>query len=351
MYLKHISALVPAFLILLITILACNLQSDITTAAPVAETSAVPVIEPAIASPIPVVNHIAIPGSPNQGKTTYDVESNSTALEKRAPYGDSWDINRLERPFLQDMTYVSDLDIHSFSVVGDDTWWYVSIDLIGSEPNNSLGINYGVEIDLDHDGFGDYLIWAHPPFSTSWDTAPVQIYQDKNHNTSGISATKCDAPITTDGYETKIYNGGVGDEDPDMAWVRTKAGANADVQFAFKKSWSGVVFMLGVISDAGLKDNQKLDYVDRFTEAEAGSPVRDKEYYPLGALFAVDNSCREAFGFKSNGYEPQICPKEPPPPREPGAPPPPEGPCQPPPGGCPPGLPWLPDQCKCDELI
>ncbi len=330
----NIRALSPAILIVLITILACNLPGSLPVTAPppvVLE----PVIEPVLASPVPVVNHIAIPGSPNQGKTIYDVESNSTALEKRAPYGDSWDINRLERAFLQDMTYVPDLDIHTFSVVGDDTWWYVSIDLIGSEPNNSLGINYGVEIDLDHDGFGDYLIWAHPPYSTSWDTAPVQIYQDKNHDTSGISATKSDAPITTDGYETRIYNGGVGDADPDMAWMRSKAGATADVQFAFKKSWSGVVFMLGVISDAGLKDNLKLDYVDRFTEAEGGSPVRDKKYYPLGALFAVDNSCREAFGFKSNGYEPQICPKEPPPPREPSEPgvPPPTG-CQPPAGGC-----------------
>jgi len=67
--------------------------------------------------------------------------------------------------------------------------------------------------------------------------------------------------------------------------------------------------MLGVISDAGLKDVAKLDYVDRFTEAEAGSPVKDKQYYPLKALFAVDNTCREAFGFKPTGDESQLCPR------------------------------------------
>jgi len=35
-----------------------------------------------------------------------------------------------------------------------------------------------------------------------------------------------------------------------------------------------------------------LDYVDRIEEAQAGSPVRDKKYYPLGDLYLVDNVCR-----------------------------------------------------------
>jgi hypothetical protein len=94
-----------------------------------------------------------------------------------------------------------------------------------------------------------------------------------------------------------------------MAWVRLGSGADSTLEFAFKKSWSGTVFMLGVFSDAGLKDVGKLDYVDRFTEADAGSPVKDKKYYPLGDLFAVDNTCQEAFGFEPTGYEPKLCPR------------------------------------------
>ncbi len=344
MIIKTLRATLPAAAIVIISILACNLPTGQATQAPEVVTSA-PL---AASSPVPVIQHLMIPGNPGSGKLIYDVESHSTALEKRAPYGDSYDINRLERPFLQDMTYVSDLDIHTFSVTNDKDWWYVSIDLIGSDPNNPLGINYGVEIDLDHDGFGDYLIWAHPPYSASWDTSPVQIFQDQNHNTGGLSATKSDAPISTDGYEALIFNGGTGDADADMAWVRINAGSDANVQLAFKKSWSGTVFMLGVIADAGLKDNQKLDYVDRFTEEEAGSPVRDKQYYPLKALFAVDNFCREAFGFKSTGYEPQSCPRAAPPTREPGEPPPPPSGCQP--LSCSPGWQWNSSSCQC-ELI
>jgi hypothetical protein len=247
----------------------------------------------------------------SSGKPTYDVESSGTAAEKRAPYGDSYDINRLERPFLQDMTYVPDLDIETFSLGLDNDFYYVSIDLIGADPNNSIGIQYGVELDLNADGFGDYIVLARQPFTTDWTTNQVQVYADNNHDTAGLSGDKSDAPITTDGYDKLIYDGSSAtNTDPDLAWVRINYSDDANVQFAFKRSWAGSSFMYGVIADAGLKDVGKLDFVDRFKEAEAGSPVKDKKYYPLGALYAVDNTCREVFGFKPDGYEPMICPKD-----------------------------------------
>jgi hypothetical protein len=241
---------------------------------------------------------------------------------------------------------VPDLDIVSYTVASDANFWYVSIELIGTNPNNSLGINYGLELDQDHDGFGDFLIWAHPPYSTDWETSPVQIFEDQNHDTGGLSGEKSDAPLEGDGYETLIFHGGSEDADPDMAWVRVNAGAQAAVQFAFKSGWSGKVFMLGVIADGGLKAAGQLDYVDRFTEAEAGSPVKDKQYYPLGSLFAVDNACREAFGFGPSGYEPQLCPRGESQPGGGGS----GGPtgCQPPGGSCPAGFHWWPDpHCAC----
>jgi hypothetical protein len=300
---------------ILIFILACNLptstsfNADQITALPVEVTSSTAEL-PAVTS-TPVVTHLMTPStSPPSGQIVYDVESSGTALEKRAPYGDSYDINRLERPFLQDMTYVSDLDIVTYTVSSDADWYYISIELIGSDPNNPLGINYGVELDINHDGFGDHIIWSSPPYTPNWDTLNVKIYSDKNHNSGGLSGEKSDAPFTADGYELLTFNGGVGDADPDMAWVRVNAGRESTVQFAFKKSWSGTVFMLGVLADSGMQDVTRLDYVDRFTEAEAGSPIKDKEYYPLNSLFEVDNACREAFGFKPNGYEPQLCPRE-----------------------------------------
>jgi hypothetical protein len=147
-----------------------------------------------------------------------------------------------------------------------------------------------------------------------------------------------------------IFDGSVGGADPDIAWVRINAGVQATVQFAFKRSWSGSVFMLGVLADAGWKDPGKLDYVDRLPIAEAGSPVKDNQNYPLKGLFLVDNTCRDAFGFEPTRYEPQICPVEPTPTRGPREPEPGEGPtpvplgCQPDPT-CPFG--WDAINCMC----
>jgi len=316
---KPIRSAVQGLNLLLIAVLACNLPGEISftatpsnagTPQPGPAASLSPSLETLPASTLtPTVTHLKTPGEPGKGKIVYDCESQSTALEKRAPGCEWYDWNWLERSFQQDMTYVSDLDIYSYTVASDTDWWYVSFDLMGTNPNNAMGINFGVELDLNHDGFGDFLVLGDSTSTNTWDTAPVQIFQDKNHDTAGLSGERSDAPITTDGYETSIFPGGA---DPDMAWMRlTQDGP----QFAFKKSWSGVVFMLGVFADAGLKDPKKLDYVDRFEEAEAGSPIKGKPNYPLKALFLVDNVCREAFGFNPSGEEPQLCPREAPPPK------------------------------------
>jgi hypothetical protein len=209
------------------------------------------------------------------------------------------------------MTYVPDLDIVNANLSKDTNFYYVSVLLIGTDPNNSLGINYGLEFDLNADGFGDILILAHPPYAQAWQTNNVQVFKDTNHDTGGLSGENSDAPIITNGYDSKIFDG-TGD-DPDLAWVRIKAGEYSTLQFAFKRTLPGGSFMMGVLADAGLKDPGKLDYNDRFTAAEAGSPEKNESEYPLKALFAVDNTCREAFGFNPTGYEPQLCPKEAPP--------------------------------------
>lgn len=262
------------------------------------------------ATSTPVITHIDFPiNAVDLGAIIYDVESSGTAPEKRAPYGDSYDIYRMERPFTQDMTYIPDMDIATYNVRLTEDWIYVSIELIGTDPNNEIGIHYGVELDLDGDGFGEYIIWASPPYTPEWSTEGVQVFADKNHDTGGLSAELSDAPIDSDGYETKIFDSGVGD-DPDLAWVRAYSSRQATIQFAFKESMAGSSFLLGVLSDAGLRDVGRMFYNDRFTEAEAGSPEKSEKLYPLKELYAFDNACREAFNFKATGYEPLLCPRD-----------------------------------------
>jgi len=265
---------------------------------------------PETAEGIPVTGPSMRPAEvvPAPIKMIDDVESSGTGPQRRAPYGDSYKLNRFERPFLQDMTYVADLDIHKFGLSEDEDWYYISIQLIGDNPNREPAINYGAEIDLNADGFGDYMIWAHPPYQDQWDTSNVQVFQDSNLDAGGMSSTQSDAVFDGDGYDTLVFDGSTQENaDPDFAWVRWMSQEAAIVQFAFKKSWSGPAFMVGVVSDAGLKDISKYDYNDYITNVDAGSPVRDNKNYPLGSLYALDNTCWEPYGIRSTGFEPKAC--------------------------------------------
>lgn len=296
-------------LVLTLGLQACNLPGSIPateTPLPPAPTEA---SAPPAATETPGIVHQAIPVSAPNAQPYPDVTSAGTAPEQRAPFGDSYNINRLERPFLQDMTYVSDLDVSSLAISQDGEWYYVSIGLVGRNPNNELGIQYSVELDTNLDSYGDFLIVAGPPFTSEWSAGNIRIYQDTNNNTAGFSATRSDAPFSGDGFNALIHDpaGGVV-LDPDVAWVRLGEGEYATLQFAFKKSWAGTKFLYSVMADAGPRDPALLDYVDHWTNQEAGSPVRDSGFYPLGQLFAVDNTCYQAVGFTPTGYEPKICP-------------------------------------------
>jgi hypothetical protein len=245
------------------------------------------------------------------GKFIYDVVSVDTAAEQRAPYGDSYDINLLERPFMGDMSYVADLDITGYSLSFDEKFYYVSIALVGTNPNNDLGIQYAVELDLDADGFGDYIVVSYPPHNVEWSTDNVQVAWDSDHDTGGLSPERAEAPLPGDGYDTVIFDSGRGEaDDPDLAWARINAGKNATVQFAFKRTLAENRFMYGVLADAGPKEVADLDYVDRFTRSEAGSPIRGNDDYPLKALYGVDNTCWTAQGFEGNYEEPKRCPRK-----------------------------------------
>ena len=74
------------------------------------------------------VTHVHVAIRPAKQAANWSTTSmcEDTAAERRAPYGDSYDINRLSRPFQQDMTYVPDLDIVTYTVSSDSTWWFVS---------------------------------------------------------------------------------------------------------------------------------------------------------------------------------------------------------------------------------
>jgi len=325
---KRTFIILAIFTIIAATI-ACNLpttarqqqKSPKARATEITESTASPAATPAPSTTsTPSITHSMTPADLNPtGTLNYDVDSSGTASQHRAPYGDSYNIDLFERPFTQkDMSYISSLDINTFQLSSDDTWYYVFITLIGTNPNDPSKIDYGVEIDKDHDGFGDVLVWAQPPYTTNWTTNGVKVYTDANHDTGGASPEKSDANATTsapypgDGYETVIFNQGQGD-DPDLAWARIDPNNPNVVDIAFKQSLAGPSFMWGVWADAGLKNPGMFNYNDRFTNAQAGSPLDNSPYYPINSIYAVDNTCRAAYNFKPSADTPLLCPTTAPP--------------------------------------
>jgi hypothetical protein len=97
--------------------------------------------------------------------------------------------------------------------------------------------------------------------------------------------------------------------DPDLAWSRQIEGG-AKVQLAFKYSAIGSApqFLWNGLADGGVRNPAWFDYNDHFTQAEAGSPLPvQTNFYPLKQLFALDNTCFDAYGFTPTGTEPGLC--------------------------------------------
>ena len=301
----------------LVSLYVTQTLSALVTAAP--EVSPIPTIEAAANTAIPSVTltpgitHIVFPADLQIGGTpTYDVDSRDTASENRAPYGDSYKLNRFERPFTETkMDYLPDVDIISYRIAADQNWYYVFVELSGMGTGGTLTADYAVELDFDRDGHGDYLIWAKPPFASSWTTDGVTVYMDSNNDTGGLSPERADANFSGNGYDQVLIASGRNGLDTDLAWVRIDPRSAKGIQFAFKKSLVGGVFMWGVWADLGLRDPARFNYNDYFSEEQAGSPEKSEtKYYPIKAVAAIDNTCRMPFGFKASGYEPLICPLE-----------------------------------------
>ena len=206
------------------------------------------------------------------------------------------------------MEYRDYLDITGAELDLEAPWMYVTISLEGS-PTSGPDAYYGVEIDLDIDGRGDWFIYGMSPPSTDWTTVGVFAHMDLDDDVGGSVPVRADAGIAgDDGYDELVFDEGRGD-DPDAAWIRLNPDDPNSVQLAFKHSLieSDAYFMWGVWSDEGLHDMSMLDYNDEFTIAEAGSPSISSEHYPILALYLMDNSCRWGYGFEPDGTEPGVC--------------------------------------------
>ncbi len=274
------------------------------TEATVENSESAPTEEPVTVTEAPVVTeviHTFLPSDPAPAsKAIIDADSSATAGNKTAASGDDYLANKFERPFSQnDMDYYPDLDIQKAEISADDDFYYISISVKGLNTNsNNLTATYGAELDVDLDGSGDYLFLCDLPNFTEWKIDTVHAFADNNNDVGGSRPTYPESGLSGDGYESLIFSPSLLD-DPDGLWCRQRPGTDVIVDLAIHKTLiaSPTKFTWGVWADLGLKQPGWFEYNDHFSYDEAGSPMAGNSYYPLKELFAVDNTCREAFGY------------------------------------------------------
>lgn len=276
-----------------------------TTEAPAA-TEAAPAVEP---TATPTVAHVTQPSNPGAVNSFMTDRSTKSLASERRANADNFDIDLLERPFTsQAMDYRDYLDLTRAELSLSQPWVYVTLYLEGGAPQGTP-VRYGVEVDLDIDGRGDWLITGLVPPSSDWTTDGVRACRDSNNDVGGSTPIQSNAPNPAlDGYDDCVFENGYG-IGPDEAWIRRDP-AHADrVQIAFMHSLIGSdgQFMWGGWADEGVKEPAWYDYNDHFTPAEAGSPASESSNYPLKALALVDNTCRWGYGFTPTGSEPGVC--------------------------------------------
>lgn len=216
--------------------------------------------------------------------------------------GDRFTFNRFERPFSsRTSAYYADLDIVSLSVLMDQEWVVGRIRL-EELPDSSEKDRFAMELDVDRDNRGDFLIITTLPASTEWSTATVRVYEDRNNDVGGVLPGVTDeSAVRGDGFETQISN--------DFAAARLSPTRPETVEISFPRSLlpSPGQFLVSFWAGRELLEPSTAYLNDWFTQAEAGATDPSMSYYRVKAVAEIDNTCRIAVGFAPAGTEVNLC--------------------------------------------
>ncbi len=239
-----------------------------------------------------------------------DVNSMPNANQKAVSGGDVFVNGLYERPFNANTMdqYFPYLDITNVQGFKDSTWGYAQITLAGGDASGKLAGQYAVELDLNKDGRGDWLIRATSVTSTQWSRDGVQAYKDSDGDVGGnIPMVADNNHQGGDGYETLVFDQGKGSL-TDGAFARINPNDPKIVEIAFKLSMLGdpPSYAMGAWAGANI-DPSQFDFNDHMTHTQAGSPNRGDALYPIKQLAEIDNTCRLAIGFTPSTVVPGLC--------------------------------------------
>lgn len=308
--------LIIIYLVFVILLSACNFPGAEPTPEKLAET---PTLRSIATSGEASILHLTQPNELPAERSGHagDFDSSISAANQEAAGGDRHTFGKVERSFNANSMdiYFENLDIVDTYVFQDDTWIYGQIFLKGSDSDNINISKYAMELDLDIDGRGDYLIVAalditSDPSTTDWTVEGVSIFWDQNKDVGDKTAMYTDENAKDgDGFEVEVFNSGHGD-DPDSGWVRVTGGSEPKVEIAVKRSLLGNPdkYLIGMWAGTTLLDPVLFDINDHFTHEEAGAADRGLPFfYPINFVYELDNACRMAVGFAPTGNEPGLC--------------------------------------------
>jgi hypothetical protein len=289
--------------------LACNVGTEAPTTEAIGPASN---IEFSSSADAPIENQIVPASLPlSRSDHTGDYNSSTTAEYKKSAGGDRFTYERFERPFNANVMdiYFPHLDIVDALTYQDDLWLYATVQVQDRSAAISSPYRFAMQLDTDIDGKGDWLVIASNPSSTEWTVVGVQIFQDANGDVGNVTAMATDKYAGGDGFELLVFDEGEGN-DPDAAWVRVSPLDSNTVEFAVKRAVLGdsTTYLIDMWAGSSLLEPSLFDYSDHFTHEEAGAadtgfPV----FYPIKAVYEIDNTCRMAVGFTPTGNEPGIC--------------------------------------------
>ena len=194
--------------ILIFSVSACNLLTNSPTPTPSDPATATAM--PATTALDPVQQGVAPVNLPEKlTDQADDINSSNAAAKKMAPPGSDIFVKDLfERPFNANAmdTYFPYIDIVNTQGYIDETWGYATITLSGVDANGHLPAKYGVELDLNKDGRGNWLVLVSNPSSTNWSTQGVQAWKDTDGDVGGTTPIVSDNPAKGDGYETLVFD-------------------------------------------------------------------------------------------------------------------------------------------------
>jgi hypothetical protein len=267
--------------------------------------------EPFTRAPTAVAHTATPPGAGGITRFIIDAQTRDYAPQQKVESGsDVHLVNRFERPYTAEtMEYLPDVDLTRVDMSITPPWVCLTFHIGGPRPEGVGRTMYGVEFDTNRDGRGEYLIWAASPPDGNWTTAGVEVRRDSNADVGGPNPQWANAPWPGgDGYDKVLFSYGSG-SDADLAWTRQIDGGRK-IQLAFKYIAIGNAefFLWSGVADFGLRRPEWFDYNDHFTQSEAGSPLPiQAELYPLHALWGIDNTCRDAYGYEPDGAELGLC--------------------------------------------